>query len=329
MLLREEKKQFQDTNTKPKFKFVISEVRSLSKESSMPPLLNAELTAIDPTPNFINYLLTDPQPSTTNAIVTPPVTVLNTIKPINTAPSMNVLTAIPGQSALKSINAALKTIKVSSTAVLVNKQQQINNNPVTVEIPSLKDVTSSTTSTNIKRYIRAVPLSKLVEEEDPLAKIPDEIPPPVQAKPNIPDKISYVREKQLAPSQIAHFYKCPVFDCAFSSPLSGKFAEHIVQHRDCYVFCLYCSAIVKLSLYSSHLTEAHYASRFACTQCFYRGSCASYVKAHMDTAHGAIGDFARLTAPLSMMPNGTQDPDVFLPVSDLIQPFICDTPGKS
>ncbi|KAK9693365.1 hypothetical protein QE152_g34241 [Popillia japonica] len=197
-------------------------------------------------------------------------------------------------------------------------------------IPTI-DITSDSnlSDLNPKRdYIRPVPLFKLLEDSDN-----PETPPSLQKTPvedeinlnSINKKFSYVIDCQLNGPQAAHFYKCPVFNCTFTSFAAQDFFAHILQHPNSYVFCLYCSNIVKLSLYFKHLEESHFSARFACSHCFYRGNNMSYVSAHIDTHHKGK-DRQMVVTPIETMPTGVHMGDL-PPLFTLVKPYKCAEMG--
>ncbi|GJQ85896.1 hypothetical protein Trydic_g21752 [Trypoxylus dichotomus] len=183
-----------------------------------------------------------------------------------------------------------------------------------------------------KAFIRPVALCKLLEDQNSSdANAGTSQIPTIQdeADPNrIERKTPYVMNCQLNGPQLTQFYKCPAFNCTFSSFGKQAFSQHIKHHFDCFVFCLYCSDTVMLRTYISHLELAHYASVYACSHCYYRASCTSFVRAHIETVHKNVEKVMIVATPSGTMPIPPPSVTIqYRPVQDLLRPYKCPEPG--
>ncbi|KRT83090.1 hypothetical protein AMK59_4661 [Oryctes borbonicus] len=223
------------------------------------------------------------------------------------------------------------------------------NEPTSIEIPTidLSDESTSEPSTSSdagvqtrsrthkntnfgnKPYIRPVALSKLLDQSN-VGNAESNQTSVTGARHEcckVRKKVGYVAECQLSECLVAHFYKCPVYNCIFSCYDALPFINHIDQHDDCCVYCLYCSKIVRLVLYYKHLTEMHFASRYGCSHCLYRASCSTYVKAHIDMSHRGVENPGVVITPPQAMPSFTNGSYFVPPLPSVLKPYKCPQPG--
>lgn len=169
-------------------------------------------------------------------------------------------------------------------------------------------------------------------ENDPLSqpttsKLAQELPGNLNGQ-KILKKTPEATEYLLDVSRLPHFYKCPVSDCRFSAFAAKVFVKHAETHQNCYVFCLYCSAILKLSSYMDHLSQFHNTSRYACSHCYYRANSTSYLKAHIDMEHRDVNRVLIVSTPPETLPPKQRKDLTLVPMEQLIQPYLCENRGK-
>lgn len=93
--------------------------------------------------------------------------------------------------------------------------------------------------------------------------------------------------KELVSREGAPLYKCPQYNCTYSSNLRNLFENHLNRHKNLntYVTCFYCFFKMEHQHLAQHVTLRHGSSKYACRHCFYRAVSKDYVKIHYQQSH--------------------------------------------
>ncbi|XP_018330512.1 uncharacterized protein LOC108740636 [Agrilus planipennis] len=130
-----------------------------------------------------------------------------------------------------------------------------------------------------------------------------EIPIPPEALKN--RKWEYAERCMMPLHKLKHLYKCPEFNCSFTTSNPKKFMDHLVKHpeiikiQETGIPCLYCNFKTTLEQYTLHIDVRHGKCQYGCTFCFYRAICQSYVQLHMEEMHPGRTGFVYKVAAIT------------------------------
>lgn len=143
-----------------------------------------------------------------------------------------------------------------------------------------------------------------------------------------PRKSTPVYVEMFADDVVAHFYKCPQYNCCFSCDKPQEFLQHLGTHPESnstYVPCLYCDYKTSFKMYLIHLEVQHSNCEFSCGKCFYRATNSAFVVAHNRAKHKDKAVVVR--TPRENMPS-RKTPTKLVPIKSILKHYICGQPGK-
>lgn len=134
----------------------------------------------------------------------------------------------------------------------------------------------------------------------------------------------------MLPNKLIQLYKCPAFNCVFSTDHKKQFEQHITSAHpdliDKQIPCLYCDYKTDFKLIGVHYDVRHSRCLYCCAYCFYRGILQSYVEIHQEKVH-STNQRRVLMVPYNREAS-TSHAQLVIPVLKNVVPVItCGQPG--
>ncbi|KAK9754029.1 hypothetical protein QE152_g1564 [Popillia japonica] len=350
----------------PKFPFIITSVTSLAKKTS-PIAITPKNNGNGPKFPFIITSVTSLAKKTSPIAITPKIP--PPLTSISTAPAENVSNLTTTSTNLNPITvtavntASAKTHTISSpmqtNPVPIILNPLAPENQAKIQLPVITSIEPSedpaphqlTASDKGVRPPAGVVNVSLVGNDGSTLTLQD-IPLTLQER-YTPRKSTPVYVEMFADDVVAHFYKCPQYNCCFSCDKPQEFLQHLGTHPESnpqynccfscdkpqeflqhlgthpesnstYVPCLYCDYKTSFKMYLIHLEVQHSNCEFSCGKCFYRATNSAFVVAHNRAKHKDKAVVVR--TPRENMPS-RKTPTKLVPIKSILKHYICGQPG--